>query len=82
MTQNVEEQNPWRDVSEHPLPKRSVLLVWLESPLLMSRIHTATTTAGTTFFAGGQFSYNVPKVLKWKYAEGPDGLVQLEKTDG
>lgn len=62
--------NPWRDWKTDPPAKDgSELLLLLSRPVFGIRLHTIRYINGVNIVAGYIFPDDVPKVLKWKYAE-------------
>lgn len=58
----------WRDIST--LPKDgSWVQVWLEKPMLGSRIHSMRTGNGAVI--GSVFAWDAPKPLKWRFLPQP-----------
>lgn len=62
----------WNPVNTIPLDVP--ILVCLEKPWFGARVHGATYHKNATFI-GGQFDYNVPKVIGWMYP--PDDMPGL-----
>jgi hypothetical protein len=69
--------NPWRNFATDPPPKEeAILLVWLEEPLLHSRLQISAWHSNVPS-VGCLFIFDAPKILKWKYADEfyPEGDV-------
>ncbi|AWY09221.1 hypothetical protein vBRpoSV10_99 [Ruegeria phage vB_RpoS-V10] len=70
---------PWRDYATDPPPNDSVVIVWLDKPVLWSQLHSMRINAGGISVIAGTFLFDLnAKILCWQDASELADTVPLK----